>query len=32
MPLNSLELSSEYAFNFEINGFIDISIEVNLTF
>lgn len=32
MPLTSLELSSEYAFNLEVNDFTDISIEINLTF
>lgn len=32
MPLTSLELSSEHVFNFEVNDFIAISIEMNLTF
>lgn len=31
MPLSSLELSSEHGFNFEVNDFIDISVEMILT-
>lgn len=31
MPLSSLELSGEHGFNFEVNDFMDISVEMNLT-
>lgn len=32
MPLTSPELNSERVFNFEVNDFTGVSVEMNLTF